>query len=95
MQPFDPKAMVHQRYNEQMPKHNNSLSRRGEVKHKGVANSIDVRAQLDINGAGGGESTLRLLLGGGVGYPLRGGRDDLYFTGAATSKQHLQSRAIS
>lgn len=89
MQPFDPKAMIHQRYNEQMPKHQ---SRRGDVKQKGVANSIDLRAHIDTGG--GGESSLRMVLGGGVGYPLRGGRDDLYFTGAATPMQ-LQSRAIS
>ena len=74
-----------------MPKHQNPHSKRGEVSHqKGVANSIDLRAPIATNA----ESTLRMVLGGGVDYQLRGGRDDLYFTGAATPK-HSQSRAIS
>jgi hypothetical protein len=76
-----------------MPKHHYAQSKRGDVKHKGIANSIDMRAPIATN-AGGGESSLRMVLGGGVDYQLRGGRDDLYFTGAATPKQ-LQSRAIS
>lgn len=95
MQPFDPKAvlLIQEKFNELMPNYHNAQSKRVDVKHKEAANSIDMRAPIATT-AGGGESTLRIVLGGGLDNQLRGGRQDLYFTGEATPKR-FQSRAIS